>query len=106
MLIPSVGKIGVIVLLGKRTQVPLLGQKKVKDDSSVERPVTGIAVDEDGVNLQRLRRVAGVDGSRERFGELLVVVREDVGEGPHVRMRGDDIARRDNVLEAISAIYS
>nr|POE90067.1 hypothetical protein CFP56_20534 [Quercus suber] len=96
-----VGEGGGVVLGALGAEDAVGGEQRVEDDGAVEAPVARVVVDEDGVDLEAGGGVGGVDGGWQGLGEGAVVVEEDFGEGPDVRVCGDDVARRHDVGEAV-----
>lgn len=102
MLVAVVREGLVSVFRGGCAQDPGVGEENVEDQLSVQSPVAGIMEDEYCIDPEAGGRRAGVDWARERAREPAVVGAEDIGEGPDFRVGDEDVARSDDVLEAIA----
>lgn len=77
-------------------------KEKVEDYLRIKRPISGIVEDKNGVNFEGLGGVGTIYWCRQRTGRGMVVVGEDLIEGPDLGIGHQNIAWCDDVLEAIS----
>ena len=68
---------------------------------AVESPVAGVVEDEDGVEFEGLGNIDEINRSGEGSDGVVVVVAEDLVEGPDGRVGNEYISRSNDVLEPI-----
>ena len=73
---------GVAILVGIRSKDAFFGEHQIENDLRIQRPVTRVVENEDRVDLEGVGRIVVVYRARERTGGFVVVVGEDLVEGP------------------------
>lgn len=102
ILLPAiVRKFRIAILLGICPKDSFFRKEQVEDDLRIQGPVSRIIEYKDRVNLERFVEVREIHGARKWPGRLLIVIGEDLIEGPDSGVFHKDITRRNNVFEAV-----
>ena len=91
----------VAVLFRICPQYSFLRKEQVEDDLRIECPITWIVEHKYSVESEGLGGVRKLHGTRERSSGLLVIVGENLVEGPNGRVLHEDVARCYDVLKAV-----